>query len=79
MASLPILNGHNVTLILQIAEGKILETDLASLFYVAKYSNFMSEEPFLSVHIPEQIDDDGSILPAINYDIIIKEKDRKNG
>lgn len=81
MASLPILNGHEVTLILKIHEGEILHVDLASLFFIAKYGGYnTTNQPFLSVHIPERSDDeDGHTIPAIDYDIIIQEKEKPHG
>lgn len=74
MVNLPILNGSEVRMILKVKEGSILDVDLLGLYLINKYASYRNDEPFLSVHIPERVDEeDGHILPAINYDIIIRD------
>lgn len=73
MSSLPILNGHDVTLSLSTKDGAIMVTDLVSLYFINKYT--FEEGVFLSVHIPARpVDTELPYQPAINYEIVIRDK-----
>jgi hypothetical protein len=71
MARLPILDGTQIQLVLKTQHGPILDLDLLSLYLINKYGG---DDVFLSVHIPERTDADLIPHPAIDYDIIIKER-----
>lgn len=70
MANLVIQNGNDLRFILQSKDGPLIDTDLAGLFFIAKYSG---EEEFLRVTIQQRTTSEGEILPPITYAVVIEE------